>query len=251
MTPLNLEDVDKFIGLQLRDFFQQRIQILSELKLDDLLDTNLYLLLPKCLQRVDTLVIGLLENFLTLSEDKLFAEFLENLAIFVVEKMHNGHKSTIPNVSFEFECNGIYYLVAVKHGPDFGDNFQQNELKYDLQQAMMQVEQLRKDIPVQPVIGICYGKSATSHLSSYLKVEGQNFWYLISSDKDLYIKIIEPIGYRAKEHNDEFWAEKARVTNRFTKAFLDDFCDASGSINWERVVAFNSANFDLEEFAGL
>jgi hypothetical protein len=84
-----------------------------------------------------------------------------------------------------------------------------------------------------------------------MKVVGQNFWYLISGDKDLYIKIVEPIGYRAKEHNDDFDSEKARVTNRFTKAFLDDFCDDSGSINWESVVAFNSANFDLEEFAGL
>ncbi|MCP4361921.1 MAG: hypothetical protein GY796_28245, partial [Chloroflexi bacterium] len=44
----------------------------------------------------------------------------------------------------------------------------------------------------------------TSYLRGYLKVVGQNFWYLISENKDLYTDIIEPIGYRAKQHNEAF-----------------------------------------------
>ena len=64
----------------------------------------------------------------------------------------------------------------------------------------------------------------------------------------MYTDIIEPIGYRAKDHNEAFMAEKSRVTNRFTKQFIDRFCDADGTIDWVKLVEFNSGNFDLDTF---
>jgi len=79
-------------------------------------------------------------------------------------------------------------------------------------------------------------------------VVGQNFWYLISENRDLYTDIIEPIGYRAKEHNESFAFERSRVVNRFTKEFIDRFCDATGAIDWVRLVEFNSGNYDLDRF---
>ncbi len=98
------------------------------------------------------------------------------------------------------------------------------------------------------MLGICYGKNKTGYVRGYLKVVGQNFWYLISENKDLYTEIVEPIGYRAKEHNDLFLLEKNKATNRLTKAFLNSFCDASGVIEWARFVEFNSGNYDLDPF---
>lgn len=98
------------------------------------------------------------------------------------------------------------------------------------------------------MLGICYGKTRTSYLRGYLKVVGQNFWYLISENEGLYTDIIEPIGYRAKQHNDAFHAEKAGLTNRFTSEFIDRFCSESGAIDWTRLVAFNSGNYDLDRF---
>ena len=98
-----------------------------------------------------------------------------------------------------------------------------------------------------PVLGICYGKTRTSYLRGYLKVVGQNFWYLISQDENLYIDIIEPIGYRAKEHNEAFHEEKARVVNRFTKEFIEQFCNHTGAIEWAQLVEFASGNLDLPQ----
>lgn len=76
-----------------------------------------------------------------------------------------------------------------------------------------------------------------------MKIVGQNFWYLISEDKNLYTSIIEPIGYHAKEHNEAFLVEKSKIINRFTRQFIDDFCEASGAIDWQKLVEFNSGNF--------
>lgn len=101
---------------------------------------------------------------------------------------------------------------------------------------------------VQPILGICYGKTKTSYVRGYLKVVGQNFWYLISENRDLYTDIIEPVGHKAKEHNETFLIERSKVINRFTKLFIDQFCDDTGAINWIKLVEFNSGNYDLDKF---
>lgn len=85
-------------------------------------------------------------------------------------------------------------------------------------------------------------------MHNYLKIVGQNFWYLISENRNLYTDIIEPIGYRAKEHNDSFLIEKGKVINKFTKQFMDLYCLENGAIDWNKVVEFNSKNLDLDKF---
>jgi hypothetical protein len=99
---------------------------------------------------------------------------------------------------------------------------------------------------VQPVLGICYGKTKTSYLRGYMKVVGQSFWHLISDNNNLYTEIVEPLGYKAKEHNEEFLKEKNRILNMFTQEFIEKFCD-NGNINWERLVQFNSGNLPIPE----
>jgi len=79
-----------------------------------------------------------------------------------------------------------------------------------------------------------------------MKVVGQNFWYLISESKELYKDIIEPLGYKAKEHNESFSEQKGRLINLFTHEFMGEFCNDDGKIDWKKVVEFNSGNFDLK-----
>ena len=49
------------------------------------------------------------------------------------------------------------------------------------------------------------------------------------------------LGSRAKERKEEFEVELAKVTNRLTKEFLDDFCLPDGTIQWKKIVEFNSS----------
>ena len=248
MNPLRLEEVNVFANENIVSFHQKRIKSLESLKLNKLLKKNPYLFRAKNITTAGDLMNGLLDAFLSSSEEKLFGDFLEDLAIFVASQTCNGRKSTAPGVDLEFENKGISYIVSVKSGPNWGNSSQQSKLAEDLQKAVIRVKQSRHGANVQPVLGICYGKTRTNYLRGYLKVVGQNFWYLISENEDLYTDIIEPIGYRAKEHNDGFDKEKARVVNRFTKEFIDRFCDDTGAIDWVRLVEFNSGNYDLDNF---
>lgn len=248
MEPLNLDDVRQYVNENIVDFHQRRIKSLEDLTLTKLLKKNPYLFKAKNIVTAGQLVEGLLDAFLSSSEEKLFGDFLEGLAIFIAGKTCGGHKSAATGIDLEFINNGIHYVVSIKSGTNWGNSSQQNKLQQDLQKAAMTIKQARFGTNVQAVLGICYGNTKTSYLRGYLKVVGQNFWYLVSENKDLYTDIIEPIGYRAKQHNDTFADEKARVTNKFTKKFIDDFCDETGAIDWVKLVEWNSGNFDLDKF---
>jgi hypothetical protein len=194
------------------------------------------------------LIAGLLDASLSSSEEELFGEFLEGLAVFVAQQTCDGHKSTAQGVDLEFINSGIHYVVSVKSGPNWGNSSQQDKLEQDLKTAVARLKQANRAANIQPVLGICYGRTKTSHLRGYMKVVGQNFWYLISGNANLYTEIVEPVGYKAKEHNETFLKQKSKAANLFTKAFIDEFCDSSGAIDWVKLVEFNSSNLDLADF---
>jgi hypothetical protein len=244
MNTIDLNKVRQYVNDNVIDFHERRIKTLEDLQLKTLLKKNPYLFKAKNIQTAHELVSGLLEAFLSSSEEKLFGDFLEHLAVFIASNTCNGHKSTAPGVDLEFFNNNIHYVVSVKSGTNWGNSSQQEKLEENLQNAVKRVKQSNQQINVQPVLGICYGKTKTSYIRGYMKVVGQNFWYLVSENKDLYTDIIEPIGYRAKEHNENFLKGKSRVTNLFTKSFIDQYCDSQGNIDWIKLVKFNSGNFD-------
>ncbi len=248
METLDLDEVREYVNENIVDFHRRRIKSLEGLTLEKLIGKNPYLFKAKNIAIAGQLIEWLLEAFLFSSEEKLFGDFLEGLAVFVAGKTCGGHKSAATGVDLEFINKGVHYVVSVKSGPNWGNSSQQNKLQQDLQKAVITLKQARFGVNVQAVLGICYGKTRTGYLRGYLKIVGQNFWYFISENKDLYTDIIEPIGYRARQHNDAFNEEKSKVANRFTRVFIEGFCDETGAIDWVKLVEWNSGNFDLDKF---
>jgi len=245
---LNIDDVKNYVNENVVDFHKRKIKSLEELKLEKLLKKNPYLFKAKNVTTASELIESLLDAFLSSSEEKLFGDFLEGLAVFIAQKTCHGHKSAASGVDLEFSNKNIHYIVSIKSGTNWGNSSQQNKLEQDLKNAVIRVRQSDRSLNVQPILGICYGKTRTSYVRGYLKVVGQNFWYLISENKDLYTDIIKPVGHRAKEHNNTFESEKGRVINLFTKLFIDHFCNQTGSIDWVKFVEFNSKNYDMDKF---
>ena len=249
MNPLEMNRVLGYVNENMVDFHQRRIKSIEGLELGKLLTKNPYLFKAKNITTAEELILGLLEAFLSSSEEKLFGDFLEGLAIFTAELTCGGYKSSAPGVDLEFIDGGVHYVVSVKSGPSWGNSSQQSRLEQDLKNAVTRVKQSKRGVNIQPVLGICYGKSKTSYVRGYMKVVGQNFWYLISGNQHLYTDIIEPIGYRTQEYNESFLTEKDMVVGRFAQQFADRFCNRSnGSIDWTKLVEANSGNFDLDKF---
>lgn len=244
MAGLDKQILYPFVNTEIVRFHQTRLSRLQGLKLNDVLrKKNPYLFRAKNIQVAAELVGALMNAFLSSSEEEMFGAFLEELAIFVSEQTSGGRKSTATGLDLEFDRADVRYLVAIKSGPNWGNKSQYDKLQDNFRAAIKVQRQSHRAMNVQAVLGMCYGKSpAYVDTGGYVKMAGQCFWHFLSQDADLYTDIIEPIGFEAKRHNEDFEASRAAIQNRLTAELTSQFCDEDFSINWSKLVAFNSGN---------
>ena len=194
------------------------------------------------------LVTSFLDAKLSASEEKIFGDFLEDLAIFVAQKTVNAKKSSGSGIDFEYRKGNTFFIVSVKSGLNWGNSSQWKALETDYKRAQRVLMQSSHVNNVKCILGVCYGKARTTLKRGIIwQVCGQNFWYMISSSESFYRDIVEPLGHKAKELNESFKEKKAQLVNKLTKEFLDDFCSDDGKILWEKVVKFNSGNITVED----
>jgi hypothetical protein len=240
---LDRRRVEDYVNREIVYFHQRRLARLTGINLGEVLrKKNPYLFKAKNVTTAGQLVTEVLDAFLSSSEEKLFGDFLEGLAVFVAHETCGGRKSTAQGIDLEFDRDGSRYLVSVKSGPNWGNSSQVRKLKDDFLRARRVQSQAHTPLHIQPVLGICYGRTATADNGLYLKIVGQSFWYFLSGDPRLYIELIEPIGHEAHRHNADFRMKKDSLVNVFTAEFVREFCQPDGAIDWPRLVQFNSGN---------
>ncbi len=240
MQSINLNDVVSFVEGNIGEFHKRRADSLQSLKLTQVLKRkNPYLFKAKNINDAHDLVKLILDAHLSSQEETVFGEFLEKLAIFVCGKVFGGRKSSAEGIDLEFTRENVIYIVAVKSGPNWGNSSQKKRMVDNFKQAKRILRTSNNRANIQAVNGCCYGRENKPDKVDYLKLCGQEFWDFISGNSGLFVDIVEPLGYRAKERNEEFFTEYSRILNLFTQEFMDDFC-INGRIDWGKLVRFNS-----------
>jgi len=236
----NLQEIyeyaEKYISIfhQRRlDYVQNKVDLLKILK-----QKNPYLFRAKNVLTAQDLIKGFLDAFLQSQEETLFGDFIEGLAIFVCDKVYGAKKSELTGIDLEFEKDGVIYIIEIKAGWNWGNSSQIRQLKINFESAkkLLLAKTGKKVVAIN---GCCFGKDNKPDKGGYLKLCGQRFWKLISGNEKLYINIVEPIGYKAREKNEEFAENYAQIINKLTLEFSQKFCD-DGKINWEKLVEYNS-----------
>jgi len=245
METLNLNDVIKYVEENIGTFHQKRIAGLKDLKLKKVLSKkNPYLFKAKYVLTAQDIIKSLTDAFISSQEETIFGDWLEGLAIFINEKVYKGRKSGIIGVDVEFDKEKVRYIVTIKSGPNWGNSSQIAKLVTDFKTAKKTLRTSNSQLNIVAVNGCCYGRDNQPDKGDYFKYCGQKFWAFMSGDQDFYTKIIEPLGHQAKERNDDFMQSYAQMINKFTKEFADTFCKDDGSIDWNKLVRFNSATIE-------
>jgi len=241
MKALNLSDVTQYVEDNIGTFHSKRIKSLDNLKLTKILKRkNPYLFKAKNTLTSEAIIKGLVDAHISSNEETIFGDWLEGLAIFINEKVYKGWKSGIKGVDLEFDNNGSRYIVNIKSGPNWGNSSQLSKMVEDFKTAKKTLRTSNSKLTIIAINGCCYGIDNTPDKGNYFKYCGQRFWEFISGNSNLYTDIIEPLGHKAKEKNDEFYKSYAQMINKFTTEFSKDFCSKIGDINWEKLVEFNS-----------
>jgi len=241
MRPLNLADVTQYVENNIATFHNKRIQSLDDLKLSKILKRkNPYLFKAKYLLTSEAIIKGLVDAHISSNEETIFGAWLEGLAIFINGKVYGGKKSGIPGIDLEFDHKKCRYIVNIKSGPNWGNNSQLNKMVDEFKTAKKTLRTSNSKLNVIAVNGCCYGIDNSPDKGDYFKYCGQRFWEFISGSSNLYTDIIEPLGHKAKERNEDFNKSYTLMINKFTKEFSNDFCNDNGEINWAKLVEFNS-----------
>ncbi len=242
MKPITQQEITDYVEANIQGFHKKRLDNLQKLKLINVVKRkNPYLFKAKNINTAQDFVKTILDAFLSSQEEGIFGGFLEELAIFICAQVYGGQKSSAEGIDLEFEKDSIRYIVSIKSGPNWGNSSQIAKLRDNFSKAKRILSTNTSSTNVVAVNGCCYGKDRTSDKGDYLKLCGQKFWAFISGNDNLYTDIIEPLGHQAKEKNEQFMQEYAKVVNKFTFEFIGTFCDADGNILWEEIVRFNSA----------
>ena len=242
MNKLDLNDVVKYVEENITNFHRKRISSLDSLQLSKVLKRkNPYLFKAKHFLTAEEIIRGLVDAHISSNEETIFGDWLEGLAIFINQVVYDGWKSGIKGVDLEFNRDGKRYIVNIKSGPNWGNSSQISKMIDDFKKAQKTLRTSNSKLIIINVNGCCYGKDNKPDKGNYYKYCGQRFWEFISSNKDLYTQIIEPLSHKSKEKNEEFLNSYSQMINKFTLEFGKEFCNSNGSIDWEKLVKFNSS----------
>lgn len=237
MSKVDLKKVVAFVDSKIADFHSAKLDAIKCLELNQLLERkNPYLFKAKNISTVEAYIRYLLDAHLSSQEGTMFGTFLEKLAIYVCGIAFGGQKAPAEGIDLDFSRDGKRYLISIKSGPHWGNSRQVNKMKDDFRKA--------KRIMGQDVIcvnGCCYGRERNENKGDYIKKCGQSFWDFISGRPEFYKEIVEPMGHKATERNDEFNDEYSKVVNKFGELFSLCYLNEDNSINWEKIVEFNSS----------
>jgi hypothetical protein len=243
MNNIDTGSIAMYVEQHIGEFHDKRLNSLDRLKLKDVLKRkNPYLFRAKNVLTSEQIIRGLVDAHLSSNEETLFGDWLEGLAIFINQQVYGGYKSGIKGIDLEFDDEaGRRCIVAIKSGPNWGNSSQIAKMKMDFLVAKRTLRTSNSGLNIVAVNGCCYGQDNRPDKGDYFKYCGQRFWQFISNNSDLYTEIIEPLGYKAREKNDDCTQSYTQRINQFTREFANLFCKADGAIDWEKLVRFNSS----------
>ena len=241
MKSISVNEVKKYVEENIGSFHTKRLRSLEKLKLKTILyRKNPYLYRAKNILTFQDLVKNILDAHLSSQEEGLFGEFLEGLAIYICSKVYNGRKSSAEGIDLEFEKDKIKYIVSIKSGPNWGNSSQIKKMKDQFQKAKRTLGTNTAKVNIVAVNGCCYGRDNKPDKGEYLKLCGQSFWEFISGKSNLYKEIIEPLGHKAKEQNEDFIKAYSQILKIFSNQLANEF-SIDGNIDWNKIVQHNSS----------
>lgn len=235
---MDTQELERLISKCLGDFYDRRIQKITQLNLRSVLGRkNPYLFRALGIQKASEIVERLASDYIASSDESLFGDaFFEPIAMVA----SGGSVSDAAGVDFTVETDTRYTAVAMKSGPNPYNASQKRRQHDEFLAVRSRLYRIHKEF--DPVLGHGYGRVNRRNASLiYRDSSGQSFWHEITGDPDFYLKLIRLMHDEPAKHRREYQPKWDATINRFTAEFIRDFCLEDGSIDWEKLVRLVSA----------
>lgn len=243
----NEQLVVKAISKALQVFYDSLINSIDGLDLSKVLKKkNPYLYRAKAMNRAEDIVEAILSAYVSSSEETIFGNvFFEPIA----KAVTGGDKALAEGIDIMVEDRqtNTMHAIAVKSGP----NVFNADSKKRQEENFVAASKLAKQghYMYDAIIGYSYGKKRSTGRGKpkiYRELAGQDFWFELTGDKDFYQKIIKFMGDLPEQNLKKYQISYDRAKNRLLKPFMRDFCNDDGTINWDRLVRYNSGSSNIK-----
>ena len=231
------------IASALETFYGTLIEKIDGLNIQKVMKRkNPYLYRAKAMQSATEIVDSVLTAFVSSREETIFGNcFFEPIAI----AASGGNKALAEGIDIMIQNNETNTIsaIAVKSGPSVfnADSKKRQEQNFTAASKLAQQAKAR----YEAYIGYCYGKKKESGRGKpkmYQELAGKRFWAELTGDEDFYIKIIGYMGTMPEKYVADYKESYNRAANRLVREFSNSFCREDGSIDWEKLVEFNSGD---------
>lgn len=242
-TSYDEKEVVQAIATALETFYGTLIEKIDGLNIQKVMKRkNPYLYRAKAMGSAAEIVESVLTAFVSSSEETIFGNcFFEPIAL----AASGGHKALAEGIDIMIQDNkaNVISAIAVKSGPSVfnADSRKRQEQNFVSASKLAQQAKTR----YEAYIGYCYGKKKESGRGKpkmYQELAGKQFWQEITGDEDFYKKIITYMGTMPEQYVSEYKESYSKAANRLVREFSNSFCKEDGSIDWERLVEFNSGD---------
>lgn len=244
--------VVKAISGALQDFYDSLIKSIDGLDLSKVLrKKDPYLYRAKAMNRAEDIVEAILSAYVSSSEETIFGNvFFEPIA----KAVTGGQKALAEGIDLmvEDKVMNTVHAIAVKSGPNVfnADSKKRQEENFIAASKLAKQGRYMYDA----IIGYSYGRKHITERGKpkiYRELYGQEFWYELTGDKEFYKKIIKFMGDLPEINLKRYQVSYDRAKNRLLKPFMEEFCNDDGSINWDRLVAYNSRTANPKRYKDL
>ena len=242
LEPLNStydeEKVIEATSIALSEFYTSLTNKLNSIELKDLLKKkNPYLYRAKGINDASEVVNRILSAYISSSEETIFGNaFFEPIAIAV----SGGQKAITEGVDITVDKNNTIYSIAVKSGTSVYNGDSKKKQIDNFLAASKRAQQAHKAF--MPVVGYGYGKRNPKKEKFYKELAGKDFWEWLTGDPNFYTKIISYMGTKPEEFTANFEIAYTNAQNRMLRDFTKDYCKDDGSIDWDKLIKFNSGD---------
>lgn len=237
------EKVQKAIAEALESFYKSLIAKIDSININDIIKSkNPYLYRAKAMNKAYDIINSILQAFVSSSEETIFGNvFFEPLAI----AASNGKKSLAEGVDIDISDDSakLQYAIAVKSGTSVFNADSKKRQADNFARARKLAAQGHYNFSA--IVGYAYGTKQESDRGSakiYIELAGEEFWTMLTGDKDFYKKIITFMGELPEKYVDDYNVSYDKACNRLVRDFSREFCNEDGSIDWEKLVDFNSGS---------
>lgn len=231
------------IATALEMFYGSLIKKIDGLNIQNVMKRkNPYLYRAKAMQNASEIVDSVLTAFVSSSEETIFGNcFFEPIAV----AASGGNKALAEGIDIMVQDNesNTITAIAVKSGPSVFNADSKKKQEQNFVAASKLAQQARARYVA--LIGYSYGKKKTSGKGVpkfYQELAGKEFWTELTGDPEFYKKIISYMGTMPEQYVAAYQESYNKAANRLIREFSIAFCTEDGSIDWEKLVEFNSGD---------